>query len=77
LGWLRRQGRGWSSRRNSRDGGLLIGKGLFDPPSPCLSCGLQKTASGIMEPFWMVPEIKEKMYIGDLGPLFLSFIEKV
>jgi hypothetical protein len=29
-----------------------------------------------MEPFWVVLEIKEKLYIGDLSPLFLLFTEK-
>jgi hypothetical protein len=31
----------------------------------------------IMEPFWVVPELKEKLCIGDLSPLFLLFTEKV
>jgi hypothetical protein len=30
-----------------------------------------------MESFWVIPEIKEKLYIGDLSPLFLPFIEKL
>jgi hypothetical protein len=30
-----------------------------------------------MEPFWVVSQIKEKLYIGDLSPLFLPFTEKV
>jgi hypothetical protein len=31
----------------------------------------------VMEPFWVVSELKEKLYIGDLCPLFLHFTEKV
>jgi hypothetical protein len=29
-----------------------------------------------MEPFWVVLEIKEKLYIGDLSALFFPFMEK-
>jgi hypothetical protein len=31
----------------------------------------------IMEPFWVVPETKGKLYIGDLSPLFFPFTEKM
>jgi hypothetical protein len=30
-----------------------------------------------MEPFWVIPEIKEKVYIRNLSPLFLPLREKI
>jgi hypothetical protein len=30
-----------------------------------------------MEPFWVVSEMKEKLYVGYLDPLFFPFTEKV
>jgi hypothetical protein len=30
-----------------------------------------------MEPFRVIPEIKEKLYIRDLSPLFLPLTEKI
>jgi hypothetical protein len=58
LGWLRRQGRRWSSR----DGGLVIGKGLFWSSFPMFILWLTKNSqclsiyTAIMEPFCMDPE---------------------
>jgi hypothetical protein len=59
-------------------------RGFSDPPSfPMFILWLTKNGQclsiyiAIMEPFWVVLEIKEKLYIGDLSPLFLLFTEKV
>jgi hypothetical protein len=30
-----------------------------------------------VEPFWVILEIKEKLYVGDLSPLFLPLAEKI
>jgi hypothetical protein len=30
-----------------------------------------------MEPFWVILEIKEKLYLGDLSPLFFTLTEKI
>jgi hypothetical protein len=47
-------------------GALSLIRSFFGPPSLCLSCGLQRMA--IMEPIWVVSEIKENLY---RGPQFI------
>jgi hypothetical protein len=63
-------------------GALSLVRGFSGPPSSCLFCGLQRLPvfeylDSNMELFLVVLEIKEKMYIGDLSPLFLSFTKSL
>jgi hypothetical protein len=62
--------------------GLVIDKELFWSSFPMFILWLTKNGQclsiymAIMEPFWVVPQIKEKLYIGDFSLLFLLFYRK-
>jgi hypothetical protein len=62
-------------------GALSLVRGFSGPPSPHYPVAYKEQPGlsvyiAIMEPFQVIPEIKEKLDIGNLSPLFLPFTEK-